>query len=264
MQLSNGDVFEKTHDELDYEFLGNVRGSNWKVQTNVYGNGSTSRGREERYILPFDPTLEYHRYSILWTKNNIIFYVDETPIREVLRSPEMGLDFPTKPMSLYATIWDGSAWATEGGKYKVNYKYSPFTAHFTDLVLRGCRVDPLEEVTDPTAASKCPESEDEFAAADLAVMTPRRRQAMRRFRLKHMTYSYCYDVWRYPSAFPDCDVVAAEKERFLESGHLKNEPRRRSRRGGGGGGGNGRRQQPASSYGMGSGGQLQGRRDSSM
>lgn len=72
LQTSNGDIFEKNHDELDFEFLGNVRGREWKVQTNVYGNGSTSRGREERYLLPFDPTAAAHRYSILWTEDNIM------------------------------------------------------------------------------------------------------------------------------------------------------------------------------------------------
>ena len=73
LQTSNGDVFEKTHDELDFEFLGNVKGKPWRFQTNVYGNGSTSRGREERYRLWFDPSKEFHRYSILWTAKNIMW-----------------------------------------------------------------------------------------------------------------------------------------------------------------------------------------------
>lgn len=72
IQLSNGDVFEKDHDELDWEFLGNKKGKEWRVQTNIYGNGSTMRGREERYLLPFDPTEKAHRYSILWTANVIM------------------------------------------------------------------------------------------------------------------------------------------------------------------------------------------------
>lgn len=71
-QTSNADVFEKSHDELDFEFLGNVEGKPWRFQTNLYGNGSTSRGREERYRLWFDPTKEFHRYSILWTANAIV------------------------------------------------------------------------------------------------------------------------------------------------------------------------------------------------
>ncbi|CAL9110607.1 unnamed protein product, partial [Musa textilis] len=97
--MSNGDVFEKAHDELDFEFLGNIRGREWRVQTNVYGNGSTAVGREERYGLWFDPTEDYHRYSILWSNQRIIFYIDDIPIREVVRSQAMGGDFPSKPMS---------------------------------------------------------------------------------------------------------------------------------------------------------------------
>lgn len=72
LQMSNGDMYEKNHDELDFEFLGNIRGKEWRVQTNVYGNGSTSVGREERYTLWFDPTEEFHCYSILWTEDQIM------------------------------------------------------------------------------------------------------------------------------------------------------------------------------------------------
>ncbi|XP_078438360.1 putative xyloglucan endotransglucosylase/hydrolase protein 30 [Wolffia australiana] len=214
---SNGDVFEKNHDELDFEFLGNVRGREWKIQTNVYGNGSTSRGREERYLLPFDPSAEAHRYSILWTEKTIIFYVDDTPIREVRRSAAMAGDYPSKPMSLYATIWDGSTWATAGGRYKVKYKYAPFVAEFTDLTVLGCRMDPIEMVS---TAGKCKEEEAKLAG-DFVSISPERRAAMKAFREKQMTYSFCYDSLRYPVAFPDCHVAPSERERFKESGHLK-------------------------------------------
>ncbi|RWW19941.1 hypothetical protein GW17_00015975 [Ensete ventricosum] len=229
-RTSNGDLFEKTHDELDFEFLGNVRGKDWRIQTNVYGNGSTSRGREERYVLPFDPTAEAHRYSILWTSHHIIFYVDDTPIREVVRSDAMSGDYPAKPMSVYATIWDGSTWATGNGKYKVNYKYEPFVSDFSDLVLRGCRADPIQQV-DSAAARGCAEANGELLAADFALMTPKKRAAMRRFRERYMTYSFCYDTNRYPVAFPDCDIIPSEQSRFYEWGQSKYpRERRRSRR----------------------------------
>ncbi|KAM7277314.1 hypothetical protein ACFE04_019180 [Oxalis oulophora] len=39
--MSNGDMFEKNHDEIDFEFLVNIRGKDWRIQTNIYGNGST-------------------------------------------------------------------------------------------------------------------------------------------------------------------------------------------------------------------------------
>ncbi|KAK9274435.1 hypothetical protein L1049_021682 [Liquidambar formosana] len=215
---SNGDVFEKTHDELDIEFLGNIKGKPWRFQTNVYGNGSTSRGREERYRLWFDPSKRFHRYSILWTANNIIFYVDEVPIREVVRSDAMGGDYPSKPMSLYATIWDASNWATSGGKYKVNYKYSPFVSEYKDLVLEGCAVDPIQQLP---AAATCSNKDAKLSSADYAVITPEGRAAMRKFRQSYMYYSYCYDTLRYPTSLPECVSVPAEKQRFKETGRLK-------------------------------------------
>ncbi|RRT69578.1 hypothetical protein B296_00023794, partial [Ensete ventricosum] len=217
-----------THDELDLEFLGNIRGKDWRIQTNVYGNGSTSRGREERYFLPFDPTAEAHRYSILWTPDRIIFYIDDTPIREVVRSDAMAGDYPSKPMSIYATIWDGSTWATANGRYKVNYKYAPFVAELSDLVLRGCRVDPIQQVD---SARRCAEANEDLLAAGFALMTPAKRAAMRRFRERYMTYSFCYDTNRYPVSFPDCDIIPSEQSRFFESGETKYpRDRRRARR----------------------------------
>ncbi|KAM7254681.1 hypothetical protein ACFE04_019922 [Oxalis oulophora] len=70
--MSNGDMFEKNHDEIDFEFLGNIRGKDWRIQTNIYGNGSTAVGREERYNLWFDPSDDFHQYTILWTHSQIM------------------------------------------------------------------------------------------------------------------------------------------------------------------------------------------------
>ncbi|KAF5460375.1 hypothetical protein F2P56_020249 [Juglans regia] len=225
---SNGDVFEKSHDELDFEFLGNTEGKPWRFQTNLYGNGSTSRGREERYHLWFDPTKQFHRYSILWTAKNIIFYIDEVPIREVVRNEAMGGDYPSKPMSLYATIWDASNWATSGGRYKVNYKYAPFVAEFKDLVLEGCPTDPIQQV--PAGAGVCVEKDAYLDTKDYAVVTLERRLAMRKFRQRFMYYSYCYDTLRYPLPPPECVIIPSEKRRFKDTGRLKFEGSHRRRR----------------------------------
>ncbi|TVU28092.1 hypothetical protein EJB05_19601 [Eragrostis curvula] len=250
INLSNGDVYEKTHDELDFEFLGSRWGGQWRVQTNVYGNGSTDHGREERYLLPFDPTVEAHRYSVLWAPTHIIFYIDDTPIREVIRHPDMGGDFPAKPMAVYATIWDGSTWATDGGKYKVNYKYAPFASEFSDLTLRGCRTDPgLRLTRDRDAAGDCAEGGLlGLMTADYAVMTPQKRAAMRAFRARHMTYTVCYDAMRYAAGpFPECDTSDEERASFSAWGESKTvimrqraRGRRRGRRTGAGAGTRGR------------------------
>lgn len=140
----------------------------------------------------------------------------------------MAGDFPQKPMGLYATIWDASDWATSGGRYKVNYKYAPFAAHFTDLVLRGCAADPLQQiVADNHPAAACDDADLE--AADFATVNPKQRRAMKRFRQKYMYYSYCYDSVRYAVPPPECVVDAAERGQFKETGRLKFEKRHHRR-----------------------------------
>ncbi|CAN6550022.1 unnamed protein product [Malus baccata var. baccata] len=205
--MSNGDMFPKHHDEIDFEFLGNIRGKEWRVQTNIYGNGSTNTGREERYNLWFDPSDDYHQYSILWTDSQIIFYVDNVPIREFKKTESMGGDFPAKPMSLYATIWDGSDWATNGGKYRVNYKYAPYLAEFSDLVLHGCAVDPIEQLS-----KKCENTQNSESVP--TGVTRLQRTKMESLRKKHMTYSYCYDRIRYKSPPSECVISPQEAERL--------------------------------------------------
>ena len=129
----------------------------------------------------------------------------------------MGSDFPSKPMSLYATIWDASTWATNGGKYKVNYKYAPFVAEFKDLVLQGCPSNPLQELPG-TASAACRAG---LESEDFAAVTPQRLAAMRRFRQRFMYYSYCYDTVRYPVPPPECVIVPSERRLFKETGRLK-------------------------------------------
>ncbi|XP_038891480.1 probable xyloglucan endotransglucosylase/hydrolase protein 28 [Benincasa hispida] len=206
--MSNGNMFENNHDEIDFEFLGNIRGKEWRVQTNIYGNGSTNVGREERYGLWFDPAEDFHQYSILWTDSRIIFYVDKVPIREVKRTSSMGGEFPSKPMTLYATIWDGSSWATNGGKYKVNYKYAPYIAEFSEFILHGCTVDPIEQVF-----PKCDLTQSSEAAVPSDITTAKRTK-MESFRRKHMTYSYCYDHLRYKIPPAECVIDPREAKRL--------------------------------------------------
>jgi xyloglucan:xyloglucosyl transferase len=207
--MSNGDMFEKNHDEIDFEFLGNIRGKDWRIQTNIYGNGSTAVGREERYNLWFDPSDDFHQYSVLWTDSQIIFYVDNIPIRVFTKTPSMGGDFPAKPMSLYATIWDGSEWATNGGKYRVNYKYSPYISEFSDLVLHGCTVDPIEH-----SSFGCDNTQGSLESI-VGPITRTQRAKMENFRLKHMSYSYCYDKLRYKTPPSECVIDRREAD------HLK-------------------------------------------
>ncbi|KAH9329126.1 hypothetical protein KI387_001234, partial [Taxus chinensis] len=140
--LSNNQVYDGWHDEIDIEFLGTIPGEPYTLQTNIYGNGSGDGpnviGREQKFHLWFDPTQDFHNYSILWTPQQILFLVDGIPIRSFPKVESLGVTYPSKPMSVYATIWDASSWATDGGKYKADYTYEPFVSIYTGFQTIGC------------------------------------------------------------------------------------------------------------------------------
>lgn len=59
------------HNEFDFEFLGNTTGEPYLVQTNVYVNGVGNR--EQRMNLWFDPTKDFHDYSIFWNQRQVMW-----------------------------------------------------------------------------------------------------------------------------------------------------------------------------------------------
>ncbi|KAJ1398866.1 Glycoside hydrolase family 16 [Sesbania bispinosa] len=59
-----------THNEFDFEFLGNTTGEPYSVHTNVYVNEVGNR--EQRLNLWFDPTKDFHDYSIFWNQRQVV------------------------------------------------------------------------------------------------------------------------------------------------------------------------------------------------
>ncbi|KAE9602410.1 putative xyloglucan:xyloglucosyl transferase [Lupinus albus] len=87
-------------DEIDFEFLGNVSGDPYVVHTNIYTQGKGNR--QQQFYLWFDPTTNFHNFSILWNPHCIIN--------------------------------DG----IKGGVVKTNWTEAPFTALFKNFNANAC------------------------------------------------------------------------------------------------------------------------------
>ncbi|KAG6401467.1 hypothetical protein SASPL_138324 [Salvia splendens] len=105
---SNNQKYPFRHDEIDFEFLGRPRGGKWSLQTNFYGtrSGTTCGSTRPRIC------------TATRSCGRITYYVDRVPVRHVSKAPSIREEYPSKEMRLYATIWNGSDWATGGGSIK--------------------------------------------------------------------------------------------------------------------------------------------------
>ncbi|XP_057493459.1 probable xyloglucan endotransglucosylase/hydrolase protein 33 [Actinidia eriantha] len=205
--LSNADLFPHNHDEIDIELLGHEKRRDWVLQTNIYGNGSVHTGREEKLYLWFDPTQEFHQYSILWNSHHIVFLVDNVPVREFAYNSAISGVYPSKPMSVYATIWDASEWATHGGKYPVNYQYGPFVVSLGEMEMEGC-VWQQPKDSSAAATASCSRSGlssfDPVEGQEFAKLSQEQINGLEWARKKLMFYSYCKDTSRYKVLPPEC------------------------------------------------------------
>ncbi|KAL8153065.1 hypothetical protein V2J09_010825 [Rumex salicifolius] len=182
------------HNEFDFEFLGNTSGEPYLVQTNVYVNGVG--GREQRLSLWFDPTKDYHSYSILWTQRQVVFMVDETTIRIHVNMEQKGIPFPKgQTMGVYSSIWNADEWATQGGLLKTDWSHSPFFASFRALHVDAC------ECPIPSAALDNMRRCSRHPYASLSLHAPHHLHWV---RSNHLVYDYCVDAARFPIQPPEC------------------------------------------------------------
>lgn len=188
------------HCEFDFEFLGNRSHEPFLLHTNIFVDGVG--GREQQIYLGFDPSAAFHYYNFQWNKDMLVFYVDNTPIRmfKNLRNVVPRFAYPaSQPMGLFLSIWDGSSWATQGGRVKIDWASAPFVATYENFRFNGCEV----KAGDRNGVRRCQGGRHAAPSAAQALGMGRIRQ-MRTVKANQVVYNYCDDRRRYPTAPPEC------------------------------------------------------------
>ncbi|KMS96704.1 hypothetical protein BVRB_8g200100 [Beta vulgaris subsp. vulgaris] len=186
-----------TRDELDFEFLGNRTGEPYLIQTNVYKNGTG--GREMRHVLWFDPTLDYHTYSVLWNDHQIVFFVDRVPVRVYKNNGKPNDFFPNeKPMYLFSSIWNADDWATRGGLEKTDWKKAPFVSAYKDFSVDGCQWE------DPYPACVSTTTKNWWDQNPSWHLSDSQKKDYAWVKRNLVIYDYCEDAERYPTPMEEC------------------------------------------------------------
>lgn len=117
-------------DELDWEFLG---GDANEVQTIYFGQGNSTSTDREVDVAVDDAQSTSHNYTLYWTEESCIWYLDGTAMRTLnYADADNGNQYPQTPMRVKLGIWAGGdsdnsegtiTWA--GGE--TDYDDGPFT-----------------------------------------------------------------------------------------------------------------------------------------
>ncbi|KAJ8755109.1 hypothetical protein K2173_018907 [Erythroxylum novogranatense] len=189
-----------TWDEIDFEFLGNLSGDPYILHTNVFSQGKGNR--EQQFYLWFDPTADFHTYSILWNPQRIVFSVDGTPIREFKNLESNGVPFPkSQPMRIYSSLWNADDWATRGGLIKTDWSQAPFTASYRNFNANACVWS--------NGASSCgtgssANNDKNWLSEELDSTSAQRLQWVQK---NYMIYNYCTDKKRFSQGLPpECNM----------------------------------------------------------
>ncbi|KAH7573355.1 hypothetical protein ACOSP7_006981 [Xanthoceras sorbifolium] len=183
-----------SHDEIDFEFLGNLSGDPYILHTNVFTQGKGNR--EQQFYLWFDPTKNFHTYSIIWKPQHIIFLVDNIPIRVFKNGESIGVPFPkNQPMRIYSSLWNADDWATRGGLVKTDWTKAPFTAYYRNFNVVPC-----------TSCWSSKSSSSSFSDGALQTnndeLDASGRRRLRWVQKYFMIYNYCTDSKRFPQGIP--------------------------------------------------------------
>lgn len=132
--------------------------------------------------------------------NLIRFHVDEIPIRVYRNNSNLGVGYPSRPMQVEGSLWDGDSWATDGGRTKIDWRYAPFIAHYQGFAIVGFSV-PSSAIEVP---QQCHSPTYWWNRERYWKLNHRQQRDYENVRSKYMTYDYCADSSRYPKPPREC------------------------------------------------------------
>ncbi|CAA0825420.1 Xyloglucan endotransglucosylase/hydrolase protein 2 [Striga hermonthica] len=169
-EVQVGQSAYENHFEVDFEFIG----TDGSVSTNIFANDKGYR--EQVFKLWFNPSQDFHSYDILWNSHQIVFIVDNIPLRVFKNNAAQGVAFPSSPMHIEASIWHAD-WAGQ-----VDWSGSPFIASYSDFGFYACAGDDM---------SKCGSPRYFWNGPKYLELNAAQKQQMAEYRRKYMIYDYC-------------------------------------------------------------------------
>ncbi|KAL1217337.1 putative xyloglucan endotransglucosylase/hydrolase protein 11 [Cardamine amara subsp. amara] len=170
------------HDELCFQILGS-NGPPYLLNTNMYLFGEG--GKEQRFRLWFDPTKDYHSYRFLWNPNQLVFYVDDIPIRVYSKNP--AAYYPMgQTMFIMGSVKNVSI---------MDPKQMPYIAKFQATKIEGCKtmfMDMDKKCTNPSFWWNRKQ------------LNSTERKLYIKARNMYLDYDYCSDRKRYRQMPQEC------------------------------------------------------------
>nr|XP_029121654.1 LOW QUALITY PROTEIN: probable xyloglucan endotransglucosylase/hydrolase protein 26 [Elaeis guineensis] len=190
------------HDEIDFEFLRNLSGQPYIIHTNIFTQGVGNR--EQQFYPWFNPTSDFHNYTIYWNPSQIVWFADGLPIRDFRNYERFGIPLASKQsMRGYSSLWNADDWATRGGLIKIDWKNAPFIARYHQLSLRTCTWTGPARQHQPTC-SNYPHA-NWWASPLYGKLNDVQKVQLNWVRENFMIYDYCKDTKRFNGQFqPEC------------------------------------------------------------
>ncbi|KAJ4959216.1 hypothetical protein NE237_026327 [Protea cynaroides] len=189
--------YGSAHDEIDFEFLGNVSGQPYTIHTNIFAKGVG--GKEQQFQLWFDPTADYHNYTIHWNPSEIVWLIDTIPIRVFRNYESQGIPYPNQQgMYVYSSLWNADNWATQGGRIKIDWSCAPFIARYQNYSARACQFNNQGSIY--SCASNNPQNW--WTSPVYSQLSYSQYGQMNWVRNNYMIYDYCTDYERFNGSMP--------------------------------------------------------------